>query len=181
MIGPFDKAFDQLIMIEGGYANSKKDLGGETMWGITEKVARANGYKGDMRLMPLETGKAIAKAQYWDLLNLDRVADQSYAIAYEMFDTFYNTGKGGEYLQRCLNAFNLEGKDYADLVVDGLVGPGTLSALRAYLTKRTTDGETVMLNALNCLQGARYIEITEARQQNEEFSYGWFRTRIDIT
>lgn len=180
MVSAFDKAFDRLILVEGGYARSKKDLGGPTMWGITERVARLNGYKGEMSEMPIETGKAIAKTQYWDLLNLDRVAALSEPIANEMFDTYYNTGIGGQFLQRALNVFNHEAKDYPDLAVDALVGPATLSALKAYLAKRPKDGETTLLKALNCLQGARYVEITEARVLNEEYCYGWFRGRIEI-
>lgn len=176
----FLAAFRRLMEVEGGYANSKKDLGGETMWGITEKVARANGYKGLMADMPLETARAIAKVQYWDLLNLDRVAALSPAIAEELFDTFYNTGRGPEYLQRALNALNREEADYPDLPLDGLIGPATLSALGAYLRKRGPEGETVLLRVLNCLQGARYIQIAEARPGNEDFVFGWFRHRIAI-
>ena len=68
--------------------------------------------------------------------------------------------------------------DYPDLVVDGVVGPATIAALRAYLAKRGAEGERVLLVALNCTQGARYLEITETRQQNEDFLYGWLRERV---
>lgn len=37
---------------EGGYADHPNDRGGKTMYGVTEKVARSYGYKGDMRLLP---------------------------------------------------------------------------------------------------------------------------------
>src|SRR3546814_13966192 len=47
---------------EGGYSNHPADKCGPTMWGITERVARKNGYTGDMRNLPrdrksVETGQ----------------------------------------------------------------------------------------------------------------------------
>ncbi|EJY0890163.1 hypothetical protein OE991_005197, partial [Escherichia coli] len=44
-----DKIFDEVLGKEGGYVNHPDDKGGPTKWGITEKVARAHGYRGDMR------------------------------------------------------------------------------------------------------------------------------------
>ena len=37
----FDQCFDKLISHEGGYVNDPRDPGGETMWGVTARVARA--------------------------------------------------------------------------------------------------------------------------------------------
>ena len=69
-------------------------------------------------------------------------------------------------------------KLYPDLGVDGAVGPGTLKALTAFLKHRGTEGVTVMLKAMNCLQGARYIDLAEKRSANEAFLYGWLRERV---
>ena len=33
--------------------------------------------------------------------------------------------------------------------------------------------------ALNCLQGAFYIELTERRQKDERFAYGWLLNRVN--
>jgi lysozyme family protein len=81
-------------------------------------------------------------------------------------------------LQRSLNALNGQGKYYADIAVDADVGPASIAALKAYLTKRGPEGEAVMLKALNCLQGDRYIELSEKRPANEDFLFGWLRTRV---
>ena len=51
---------------------------------------------------------------------------------------------------------------------------------RLYLQRRGKEGELVMLTALNCQQGMRYIELCEARERNEEFVYGWFKNRVVI-
>src|SRR3546814_5226429 len=49
---------------EGGYSNHPADKGGPTMWGITERVARKNGYNGDMRHPPREQEVAIYRQEY---------------------------------------------------------------------------------------------------------------------
>lgn len=176
----FNTAFHDLVLLEGGYAHDSADSGGETMFGITEAVARRNGYKGDMAALPLETSREIYKAQYWDTLNLDRIAALSRRIAHKLFDTSVNCGVAvaGRILQRTLNAFNREQRDYADIVVDGIVGPATVEALRGYLHRRGMEGESVLMRALNALQGERYVDIAERRQKDERFIYGWFLNRI---
>ena len=41
-------------------------------------------------------------------------------------------------------------------------------------------GEHVMLRALNCLQGAFYINLSRSRQKDETFLYGWLDNRVAI-
>lgn len=178
----FRDAFSKVVMIEGGYSDHPSDRGGKTMYGITERVARAHGYDGEMRDMPLEVAEAIYKGQYWDTLRLDEVAQLSYAIAEELFDTAVNCGVGvaGRFLQRALNAFNRQGQDYPDLEADGVIGPVSIDALKSFCYRRDLNGERVMLRALNCLQGVRYLEIAERDHSQEDFTFGWFRARVGI-
>jgi lysozyme family protein len=173
----FDNAFENTNGVEGRYSNNPKDTGGETMFGITAKLARAHGYAGPMAEMPIVEARRIAKLEFWDRLNLDQVVLISYPIAEEMYDTRFNTGQC--FLQRCLNKFNREQKLYPDVVEDGGIGPKTLSCLAAYMT-RGKNAEAVMLRALNSLQGAYYFNITDTRETNEEFIYGWFANRVEI-
>ncbi|ENV93784.1 hypothetical protein F937_03185 [Acinetobacter calcoaceticus ANC 3680] len=56
-----EQYLDELIKREGGYVNNPADRGGATKYGIIEAVARANGFKGNMKDFPLETAKAIYK------------------------------------------------------------------------------------------------------------------------
>lgn len=178
----FEQSFRDLIEVEGGYSDDARDSGGKTNWGITEGVARRKGYQGDMRDLPKAEAQRIYRAQYWDVLNLDRIAALSYPVAHELFDTGVNMGVGraGQFLQRALNALNNEQRIYSDIAVDGLIGPGTLAALQTFLARRAPDGQTVLLRALNCLQGCFYIDLAEARQKDEAFIFGWFRTRVTI-
>nr|WP_237530575.1 putative peptidoglycan-binding domain-containing protein [Streptomyces sp. SID3212] len=68
--------------------------------------------------------------------------------------------------------------DYPDMTVDGAIGPKTVSAFTAFMIKRTADGEMAVLKALTSLQGARYIELAENREQNEAFVFGWLVNRV---
>lgn len=56
-----EEYLEELIKHEGGYVNNPADRGGATKYGITEAVARANGFKGNMRDLPLDVAKAIYK------------------------------------------------------------------------------------------------------------------------
>lgn len=173
----FEQAWAKTGPKEAGFVNHPSDRGGPTRWGTTERVARANGYKGDMRDLPIETAMAIAKSQYWDVLNLDRVAPLSQAIAEEMFDTLYNGGDPGAWLQRLLNALNARGKLYPDMKVDGRIGPMTIESLKTFLQRRGKEGEVVILKGLNAIQGERFVRIAEANFTQEDFVFGWLLHR----
>lgn len=171
---------DQVIVTEGPYTNNPNDPGGETIYGITIQTARIAGYMGDMRQMPREVAFKIYFDRYVAGPHFDWVSKISMPIATELVDTGVNQGvtKAIGYLQRSLNIFNKGGVLYPDIHPDNLIGPGTLNALRAFLAARKDLGETVMVKALNCLQGARYIEIGEANPKLEDFEFGWFANRI---
>lgn len=177
-----DDIFESILGKEGGYVNHPDDKGGPTKWGITEKVARAHGYKGDMRELSRQSARQILEADYWYGPRFDQVSDISSEIAAELCDTGVNMGPSvaTKMLQRALNVFNLNGKLYPDMDIDGLIGPRTINALRSYLKNRGKEGERVMLTALNCAQGERYIELAEKRQANESFVYGWMKERVSI-
>ena len=67
----FEKIFDYLLKVEGGYSNDKNDRGGKTKYGIIESEARKYGYKGDMRDMPLEIAREIYNKKYYHKNGLD--------------------------------------------------------------------------------------------------------------
>lgn len=176
----FSKFIDAILAAEKGYVNHKNDHGGATNFGITEKVARANGYLGDMKDMPEEFARVVYFKRYISEPKFDKVAEISERIGMELIDTGVNMGpaRASEFFQRCLNLFNQEGARYSDLFVDGRIGGITLDALREYIAFRGDEGIEVMLCALNCEQGHRYIEIAENDPSQESFIYGWLRARV---
>jgi lysozyme family protein len=83
------------------------------------------------------------------------------------------------FLQRALTALNRNGTDYADLTPDGRIGAATLAALDTFLAVRgRSGGETVLLRALEAMQGERYLRLAERRPANEAFLYGWLANRV---
>jgi lysozyme family protein len=171
---------DDVIDREGGYSNHPADRGGATCWGITETVARAQGYAGDMRHLSREEAAQIYRRLYWLRPGFDRVWTRAPAIAAELFDTGVNMGPAtaATFLQRALNALNRGASDYADIALDGQAGPKTLAALDAFLARRGDGAETVLLKAIEALQGERYVALAEARPADEAFLYGWLANRI---
>ena len=171
-----DSIIERVIFIEGGYANDKYDSGGKTQYGITEAVARKNGYKGDMRNLPMKKAKEIYVKRYWNKLNLADVVYEAPRVAEELFDTAVNmgTGRAGRFLQRSLNVFDKDAK----LTVDGAVGPKTIKALLKFIDKRGAYGDVVLTRALDSLQGSFYITLAERRIKDKRFIYGWFKNRV---
>lgn len=182
MADAFDALIDAVLAEEGGYTNDPRDPGGATNFGVTVAVARANGYAGDMRAMTRDQASAIYRARYWTGVGLDKVATVSQSVAGELFDTGVNMGPviAGTFLQRALNVLNRQGADWPDLHVDGSIGPTTVAALASLMKARGTQGEKVMLKALNCLQGARYIDLAEQRGADESFEFGWLANRVSL-
>lgn len=173
------QVIDNILAAEGGYVDDPSDSGGETNFGITVAVARQFGYTGGMRDMLRGTAVRIYSEKYWDKVKADDLLALSPAVCEEVVDTGVNmgTGRAGKFLQRCLNVLNKRGSLYRDLTVDGGIGPATISALRAYLDGRD---EQTLVKALNCMQGAKYIELAERREKDERFVYGWLKNRVEL-
>ena len=173
----FANAWRKTGRAEGGYVNDPSDSGGETNHGITEEVARDNGYTGEMRDLRADMAEGIAKAEYWDVMLLDQVPP---AIAEELFDTGFNAGpvRAVGFLQRSLNALNRIERDYDDMLVDGKMGPKTVRALDEFLYVRRTNGIKVLLRALNGLQLEFYMSLVERRKKDERFLFGWILNRV---
>lgn len=177
-----DDIIDAVLEREAGYVNDPDDTGGETKHGITVAVARAYGWNGPMRELPVALARRIYTDRYITTPKFDQIIAIDAHIAAELTDTGVNMGphRSAEFLQRWLNGFNDTGSRYQELFVDGRIGHVTLAALRAFLKWRGKEGVTVMLRSLNSIQGTRYLEITEARKSQRKFLYGWMRQRVEI-
>lgn len=124
----FDEAVEIVLRHEGGYADHPADPGGKTRFGITEAVARQNGYRGDMRDFPLDLAKAIYRKQYWDACSCDALPP---AIRLHVFDYAVNSGTGRAIkdLQRVIGT-----------MPDGVIGPKTLMAAGSMPTHKIVAG-----------------------------------------
>jgi lysozyme family protein len=166
--------------LEGGYANNRDDPGGATNHGVTERVARANGYAGDMRKLTVPQASEIATKQYVDKPGLRPIIEREPAVGQEMFDTGYNAGpeRAARWFQESLNHLNVRGTLYADVPEDGQIGPGTLAAYDAFRRKRGAAGCRVLLKMLDAKQGAYYMSLFGKNSRFETFAFGWFNDRI---
>ncbi|MBN8892729.1 MAG: hypothetical protein J0H91_20790, partial [Rhodospirillales bacterium] len=70
----FRRVIDSVIGREGRYSADPADRGGATAWGITEAVARAEGWTGAMAELPREVAVSIYRRRYWQAPGLDRIA-----------------------------------------------------------------------------------------------------------
>ncbi len=115
----FDELFSRSMDHEGGYVNHKNDPGGETMWGVTKRVAQAHGYHGNMRDLPKATAQRIADKSYWQAINGDELPR---AVAWQVVDAAYNHGnkQAVKFLQRAIG-----------VAADGIIGAKTLAAVKA--------------------------------------------------
>lgn len=177
-----DEIIETVLKAEQGYVNDASDHGGETNHGITVAVAQANGYTGSMRDLPVALARRIYRQRYVNEPKFDQVITINSRIGAELVDTGVNMGphRAAEFLQRWLNAFNDTGSRYQELFVDGRLGTISLGALAAYLTWRGKEGIDVMLRALNSIQGARYLDITERDKSQRRFAYGWIKNRVTL-
>lgn len=151
----FTEALQHVLKHEGGYVDHPSDPGGETNYGITVKVARENGYLGDMRSIPMHVVADIYKRQYWDTVKCDQMPE---SVRFALFDYAVNSGPvaASKALQRVLGV--------AD---DGIIGPATIGAAQAQ-----SDGLGARLN------GYRLKFMTELKIW-PTFGKGWARRIAD--
>lgn len=148
----FDTIFDRLMQHEGGYINHPSDPGGETMYGVTKRVAQAHGYFGDMRKLPKSLAKEITEKSYYKAVKGDQL---DRLIAWQLTDAAYNHGKrqAVKFLQRAVGASD-----------DGLIGPKTLAKVAA-----------MEKNDVVLLFNAERLEFFTNLRIWQTFSKGWAR------
>lgn len=163
------------IKREGGYVNNPLDKGGPTKFGITQQTARANGYNGDMQDLTEETAFDILSRKYWTSPRFDWIEPVSPGLSERMFDWGVTSGPSVpvKYVQRILNVLNRQGKDFADISADGIVGNETIYALRELIKKRGQEGLKVARFMLQSQQSNFYFAIAERDATQETFEYGW--------
>lgn len=109
----FDKAFELVVGVEGGYVNDPKDPGGRTIYGITERDHPDLWRSGPPTLAQ---AKARYRRDYWDAVQCDALP---WPLSLFVFDAAVNQGAGAAItvLQKTLG-----------VAQDGKLGPKTLAA-----------------------------------------------------
>lgn len=160
---------DDLINREGGYVNDPNDAGGETNFGITVAVARANGYSGTMKDMPRVFAQSLYLKNYWQDPKFDQIDKVFPALAEKMFDIGVNEGPEApvRYVQRALMALGYMCSE------TGSWGNNDPNCLASFLSTREMVGQRVLLFMVAAQQSADYIEDALKNPTQSKFEYGW--------
>lgn len=154
----YAKAFDDVLVLEGGKVDHPKDPGGRTAYGVTQRVY--DGYRRNRRL-PLRDVwlieraeiEAIYKLQYWDKVLGDRLPA---GVDMVVFDGAVNSGpaQSVKWLQASLG-----------VGADGVLGELTLEAVRNHPDH----------DALIAAIAARRMRFLKALRTWSTFGKGWTR------
>ncbi len=165
-----------VFALEGGYSDNPADPGGKTNHGVTEQVARANGYQGDMKALPKGFAEQVYRRDYIESPNFHRVIALSPAVGEELVDAGVNAGPGraARWFQQALNHLSRGGADYPLVAADGQVGAQTLAAYQALERKRgRVKACELVLKLLDAQQGAHYMSLNQP-----VFIVGWADKRL---
>jgi lysozyme family protein len=172
---------------EGGYANNPADKGGETYAGISRNFnPQWSGWAAVDRakkqtLVAAKIDKILAadralqrevhhfyETKYWQANRLGELCHQ--AIADKLYDIGVNMGvdRASRMLQEALNLTNQNGKAYADIDVDGIMGNITIATVNRHPNPK------LLLLVLDALQGERYLTNMRNNPSQEVFANAWF-------
>lgn len=166
-----------VLYLEGGHVNDLRDPGGETNYGITEKVAREYGHTGPMIELTKEFATNIYIHGYLEKPNFDLVLEHSPAVAHKLVDAGVNVGtyRSSLWFQRALNTLNRDGKDYANVLTDGRIGQGTMRAYAALEEKRgPVKACELVIKLIDAQQATHYMNLPNLRQ----YTVGWVDHRV---
>jgi lysozyme family protein len=173
---------------EGGFVDHKLDRGGATAFGVTQGVARQNGYKGNMRdfskVCYTEADVCAEKIYYTDYIvkpGFVPVLAASEAVGEELVDTGVNMGpaRPSRWLQESLNEVCTPIGFTVKIATDGKIGNSTISA---FTTCQAKMGKVrfckTMLDSLDGKQKDMYDRIVRNNPSQRVFYKGWINHRI---
>lgn len=187
----FTNAYNETMDYEGGYAFDPDDRGGETYKGISRKhnpdwegwaiiddyKSQTNNFKSGYSILYNDMELDLLTRDYYELVywirpkfnQIDKLFPE---LAEKMFDTGVNVGTGRviKWLQSSLNLLNRNQKKYADISVDGGIGPNTLRTLSVAMG---CNPKNRILTVLVVHQGEHYKGIMERNKSQEKY-VGWF-------
>jgi lysozyme family protein len=152
----FLKAFDYVMLHEGGYVNDSTDPGGETRYGISKRSYSNLNIKD----LTLDQAREIYHRDFWIKAKCENIDDENIAIKF--FDLSVNMGIGQavKLIQRALRATGEQ------VVEDSVIGPITLAAINK-------ADPTDLLSALKSEAAGFYRLIAQANPSQQKFIEGW--------
>jgi len=172
----FTKAFNLMIVHEGGYVNDPDDPGGETYKGVARKmhpdwlgwtiIDLLKKQKGFPDNLHFPTGLEIMKelnyevnsfyyTQFWIKIKGESILNQ--AVAESIFDFAVNAG--------IATSIQLA-QTVVKVTPDGAIGPKTVAAINGF------DPE-YFLARYAIMKIKRYVEICQKRPLSKKYIFGW--------
>ena len=151
-MGDFHRCISLILGEEGGIENHRKDPGGLTNYGISQRSDPTL----NIAALTLDDAKAIYRRDYWTPIRGDELPS---GLDLLMLDCAINQGVTTA-LQLLQQALRIQD--------DGLIGPQTLSAAEAAMPG--------LLDAFDAERALRY----EFNRNEETFGRGWYRRLLRI-
>ena len=151
-MGDFHRCISLILGEEGGIANHRKDPGGLTKYGISQRSDPTL----NIATLTLDDAKAIYRRDYWNPIRGDELPS---GLDLTLFDSAINQGPVTA-LQLLQHALQIK--------ADGLLGPITLAAS----FKAMPD----LLDDFDAERALRY----EFNRNEETFGRGWYRRLLRI-
>jgi lysozyme family protein len=162
----FDRAFDHVVGVEGGFSNHPDDRGGATKYGITQDVLAS--YRGkpvdedDVKNLQLAEAKMIYRARYWNALGCDGI--KSELVAQLLFDQGVNRG---------VTAAAKSIQQLVGVKTDGKIGTASLAAING------TESKALAFHFVCAAQEA-YARIVQNNPSQAVFLVGWLRRSFKL-
>ncbi len=151
-MGDFHRCISVILGEEGGIANHRKDPGGLTNYGISQRSYPTL----NIAALTLDDAKAIYRRDYWNPIRGDELPS---GLDLLMLDSAINQG--------VVTAINLL-QQALHIADDGLLGPQTLAA-----------ANSAMPNLLDDFAAERALRY-EFNRNEETFGRGWYRRLLRI-
>jgi lysozyme family protein len=165
----FEKAIKHVLKWEGGYVWHPADPGGETNYGITDRLdGKVDGkvdLNGDgvgdvaVRHLTEQQARVVYRAKFWDKVRGERIRNQK--LAEILFDAFVNCGYSGIKLMQYI----------LEVTPDGRVGDITIDAIN------DSDPETLFYK-FKAARKKYYEDLAERKPALKVFLRGWLN-RLD--
>ena len=151
-MGDFHRCISVILGEEGGIANHRKDPGGLTNYGISQRSYPTL----NIAALTLDDAKAIYRRDYWNPIRGDELPS---GLDLTLFDSAINQGPDTaiKLLQQALHTTD-----------DGIIGPKTLSL-----------SDVAMPNLLDAFAAERALRY-EFNRNEETFGRGWYRRLLRI-
>ena len=189
----FLPAYKRTMKNEGGdfaWSDNPNDPGRETVmgisrvhwpdepvWAVVDAAKTKSNFPRNLCFTQLpQLARDFYKRNFWDALNLDRMANQE--VAEKVFDIGVNASPkvAAKILQRALNAANRREKLWPNLPVDGVIGDQTLEALGVCVGAGRIKG---LMAGIRVLHGSHYMTLMQENERLEEFYMGWLARAME--